>query len=91
MIVVLLAVGLWVGWWAVFVRYRPLGLMTVDRFMALRLSACTLDGGAITDRCAAADDRQGWALLYVHQNERCYLNDQGRVAMEVRVGAVRFT
>lgn len=99
MILAGLGIGLWVAWWAVFVRYRSLGLMTPARFAALRLTTCALDGEDITWRCVAADDRQGWALLLRHRNgypfvvlrEEDFPGKLGDIAVEVRHGAVRFT
>ena len=69
---------------------------TVRRFTGIDLRV--LIGGAdVTDRCASADDEQGWALVYqIDERGRKYLKYHERhrvhaMAVEILMGRVLFS
>ena len=48
-----------------------------------------LDGVEMSRRCFAADDVEGWVLLYKIDRDGRYYSEQGVIATEKLTGAVR--
>lgn len=54
----------------------------------LDVSKVTLDGEDVTLRCFEADDELGYVKLYRVKDKSFYLNEDKRVAWEMRKGKV---
>ncbi len=69
----------------------PWGLMTLEGERRLRMEyghavRVLLDGHDVTHRCVTADDRQGWALLIVHDEAGdCWTRRIETGQVEVRI------
>mgnify|MGYP001581750027 FL=1 len=49
-----------------------------------------VDGEDVTDRCVLADDRRGRVVLNkCDASGRCYIDERGHIAREIRCGVVR--
>lgn len=73
------------------------GLLSIDKWQAFYRAGVEfsvwLDGEDVTSRCASADDREGWALLYRLDDRGRKCQDParpGRVAIELVLGGVRY-
>lgn len=71
---------------------RTYGLMTVVRYWQFRASGVHLhifvNGVDVTTDCAAADDRQGWAVLYQRDRRGAIRADRDGPITTLAVGSV---
>lgn len=73
----------------------PFGLLTIDRHAAEQFHGrhlhVFLDGEDVTRRCFVADDRQGYAGLFLVDEEGRRVVDRDGVAVEICHGDVRIS
>ena len=74
--------------------YKTYGLMTIERHGIERTKGrylhVYLNGIDVTNRCMSADDRHGWAFLFVRTPEGAAIQFEDGVLWELCEGAVRF-